>query len=91
MKKLFVEDLPKIHNTDRIDWNKSQGHSVRFIFNDIQGEFEILRSYKKENVNVLDLKYNNNIYYEFKRTRFLGCNFGTSVHNGFNEEIVNGG
>ena len=39
MKKIFIEDLPK--KGDKIDWKRSEGHTIHFIYEDIEGEILI--------------------------------------------------
>ena len=39
MKKIFTEDLPK--KGDKIDWKKSEGHTIHFIYEDVEGEILI--------------------------------------------------
>lgn len=42
MRKVYLDDLPIIGKSDRINWNESVGHKVKFIYDDIEGEIEIL-------------------------------------------------
>ena len=43
MRKVFLDELPrKGGKSDRIDWKKSVGCKIPFIYDDIQGEMEII-------------------------------------------------
>ena len=53
MKKVFLDNLPR--RGKLIDWKNSVGYKVNFIYDNIEGEVEIL-DYNKRN---LDVKYNN--------------------------------
>ncbi|MBM7835750.1 hypothetical protein [Clostridium sardiniense] len=72
MRKVFLEDLPKRGN--RIDWKKSVGCNVPFIYDDIEGEAYIA---SKEN-NYLTIKYNGK-QYEISTDGFKKCEFGKIV------------
>lgn len=67
MRKVFLDDLPKKYgfgaNKDKlvIDWKKSIGYKVKFIYNDIEDEFEIIGYDHKVNI-----VYKNNIYKVFQ-------------------------
>ena len=62
MKKVFLNNLPKKKHGDKlvIDWKNSIGYKVRFIYDDTQGEFEIIEYDKK--YQKLKIKYNDNEY-----------------------------
>ena len=49
MRKVFLEDLPRQdgYNGKRIDWKNSIGYKVPFIYDDIDGEVEIVGINKK--------------------------------------------
>lgn len=69
MRKVLISDLPtkKYGNTFRIDWMKSVGLKVKFIYDDLNGEIKIV-DYNNGKINVL---YNNSKYwigtYEFAK------------------------
>lgn len=42
MKKIFLDNLPKRGNTNQINWKASIGYKVKFIYDDIKGEIEIV-------------------------------------------------
>lgn len=70
MKKMFVEDLPK--KGKMIDWNKSVGCSIRFIYEDVEGEV-LISSYKN---NVLGIKYLDEDIYYIQTGEFRQCGLG---------------
>ena len=61
-KKIFLENLPKKKYKDKenIDWSNSIGYKIRFIYEDIKDEFEIIEYDKK--YQKLKIKYNDNEY-----------------------------
>ena len=59
MRKIFLDDLPRYKNTNKVDWNKAIGSKVSFIYNEVQGEIELL-SYDSK-CRELTLKYNERI------------------------------
>lgn len=42
MRKVFLDDLPKWGDGVRINWSKSVGYKFKFVYDDIEGEIEIL-------------------------------------------------
>ncbi|MEM5592782.1 hypothetical protein AAHH67_15435 [Niallia circulans] len=42
MKKVFIDHLPKRKNGKslKIDWNKTIGHKIYFVYEDIQGNLK---------------------------------------------------
>ena len=76
MKKVFLNNLPKKKHGDKlvIDWKNSIGYKVRFIYDDTQGEFEII-DYIKSRYSKIILKYNNK-YFNIKILLFKNCNIG---------------
>ena len=71
MKKIFLDILPK--NNKRIDWKNSIGYKVRFIYDDIEGEVEIIDyNTEKRRLNILY----NNIEFSIITSSFLECNLG---------------
>lgn len=56
MRKVYLDKLPK--RGKNIDWKKSVGHNIRFEYDDIVGEFEII-DYDKNTYKV-KLLYNDN-------------------------------
>ena len=57
MRKVFTDELP--HKGIQVNWIKSVGYEVKFIYDDIKGEVEIVDYFKKNNKNYLKIKYNN--------------------------------
>ena len=76
MKKVFLNNLPKKKHGDKlvIDWKNSIGYKVRFIYDDTQGEFEII-DYIKSRYSKIILKYNNK-YFNIRILLFKNCNIG---------------
>lgn len=64
MRKVFLDELPRWEKGEgagvpgKINWAKCVGHKVKFIYEDIEGEIEII-GYNKE-TRKLNVKYNNN-------------------------------
>ena len=60
MRKMFIENLPRRHgrNGKEIDWKNTIGYKVKFVYDDIEGEVEII---DYENLHVKFL-YNNKTY-----------------------------
>ena len=69
MKKVFSDNLPR--KGKYIDWENSVGYNVKFIYDNIEGEIEILNYYK----SYLDIYYNNNIFH-ILASSFLDCRLG---------------
>jgi len=63
--------LPK--NNKRIDWKNSIGYKVKFIYDDIEGEVEIIDyDIEKQKLNILY----NNIEFSIITSSFLECRLG---------------
>lgn len=90
MKKIFLDELPRLMKDSRskgkyIDWNKSVGEIVSFIYDDIEGKIKIL----EYNTGILKVEYDENIYY-INYEEFRKCCLGNIVEkNTFNEEKYN--
>lgn len=60
MKKVFLDELP--HNWKGVDWQNCVGRKVHFIYDDIEGDFEIINYIKGKNYyNKLETNYNGRI------------------------------
>lgn len=78
MRKVFLDDLPKrkYGNNERVDWKNSVGYKVKFIYNDIEGEIEIIKYYKNSNnMGYIEIKYNDT-YLSIRTDAFLKCVIG---------------
>lgn len=75
MRQVFLENLPhgkkskkgqtrKDAKNKRVNWADSVGYTIRFIYDDIEGDFKIIQ-YEKVNNGTLTIQYNNK---EFKIT-----------------------
>lgn len=63
MRKVFLDDLPRWEEGSRyagkIKWSEVKGHKINFIYDDVEGEFEILNFISKG--RKLTLKYKDSI------------------------------
>lgn len=75
-RKIFLDKLPKYKQGDKyyIDWIHSIGYKVSFIYEDVQGEVEILE-YIKDKHPKLRIKYENNCF-EIDIEVFKQCGLG---------------
>jgi len=74
-KKVFLEDLPRRGKLiSLVDWKKCIGCKVKFIYDDINGEIEIV-DYKSKG-NRLYIKYLDKEIWELMTTQFKVCGFG---------------
>ena len=82
-RKIFLEELPKkkdisFNNKTRgINWEKSIGYKVRFIYDDIEGDVEIIE-YILE-YQFLIIKYNH-IEFKISINGFKTCSFGNLLN-----------
>ena len=77
-KKIFLENLPKkkYKDKEKIDWSNSIGYKIRFIYEDIKDEFEIIEYDKK--YQKLKIKYNDKIY-EKDTNGIINCEIGKII------------
>ena len=54
MRKVFLENLPR-RKDKTIDWNNCYWIILKFVYDDIEGEFELLDKIK--NTNKINVKY----------------------------------
>ena len=87
MRKVFLDELPKWEygtNKGRINWKESIGHKVNFIYDDVQGEVEILDYHQKEqrfNIRYLDCEL-----FSIKTGEFSRCALGKLLKKKTNVE-----
>lgn len=90
MRKVFLDDLPrwgKGSHEGKINWEKCAGYKVNFIYDDIEGEIEIVKSYTKEKNNnrYIQCKYKDNNVYSIYSNDFvkgrLGMIIGKKTYN----------
>lgn len=74
MRKVFLDELPR--KNKYINWKQSVGYVVRFIYNDIEGELEVL-DYEPKGQKLL-LGYNNNKH-NIRTSDFIRCKLGRIV------------
>lgn len=84
MRKVFLDDLPR--RKEGIDWAASVGHKVKFIYDDVEGEFEIIR-YEK-NKQRLSYLYNGKEFCQ-KTNGLLKAKLMHTVKT-FDKTIMNG-
>lgn len=72
MRKVFLEDLPR--KGKLIDWKKSAGYKVKFIYDNIEGYIEII-NYNKNHGN-LTVKHNDKINKSINTGNFINCKLG---------------
>lgn len=60
MRKVFLDDLPK--NGTRINWEKSIGYKISFIYDDIIGDMYIHNTYRCDHSRIIEVCYNKKIY-----------------------------
>lgn len=86
IKKIFSEDLPIYKEgtyKNCIDWKSTIGYKVKFIYDDIEGEVEIVNYNTKG--NKLTLKYLEINNYKMDTTQFLACMLGKMLGKYTNE------
>ena len=74
MRKVFLDELPRggrYIKKNSINWKESIGSKVKFVYDDIEGEIEIV-DYKN---SYLTVKYENKTK-TIKRDNFLNCRLG---------------
>lgn len=85
MRECFLDELPKYKDgryKNKIQWQNSNRCKIKFVYDDIQGEFVVL-DYNKNN-HILKVQYNNSIY-ELATGQILCCNLGGIVLNKLND------
>ena len=87
MKKVFLENLPrwdknKKGNEGTINWRLSIGYCVKFQYNDIEGEVEIV-DYKD---GYLYIKYQDNDIFKINGGHFFNCKLGSLLSKKITEE-----
>lgn len=72
MRKVLLDELPKRNR--KINWKKSIGCKIKFIYNDIEGEIKIVNYEVKE--QKLYIKYLDTPIFEISTNGFQRCAFG---------------
>jgi len=74
LRKVFLDELPR--RGKFINWKESVGYKVRFIYDDIEGEIEIINYYKNNKKKYyFEIKYNN-IIHSVNLNSFSKCALG---------------
>jgi ribosomal protein S27E/very-short-patch-repair endonuclease len=80
-QEIFLDNLPhggkKNISNKRINWEKSIGYKVKFIYDDIEGWIEIINYNKK--TRRLSIKYNKNIM-DIGTGNFQNCQLGKMLN-----------
>lgn len=83
MRKIFLDDLPKGGgsgiSSSNINWLKSIGYDVKFIYDNIEGDFTI-KNYDKK-LRILLIEYDNFLY-EIDTRPFLQCKLDKILKKG---------
>lgn len=77
VRKVFSEILPKWENgrcKGQINWTKSIGYKVKFIYDDIEGELDII-DYESKG-RYLYIKYLNKELFKIQTDGFINCHLG---------------
>ena len=71
IRKVFLDNLPRYKgkNNGSINWTESIGYNIRFIYDDIEGEINLI-DYKKP---YLYIKYLNKPIFKIANSNFLKC------------------
>lgn len=79
MRKVFLEDLPRRNDVNNhIDWKNSIGYKVKFVYDDIKGEFIII-SYNKNSRKLTVTHQDKN--FEIIVSDFVKCNIYKILNN----------
>ena len=81
MKKVFLEDLPKCRNGKNFDWKSSIRYKIKFVYEDIQGEIEIIDYISP----YLYIKYLNKDVFRINSSHFRKCQLGKLLDKKTNE------
>jgi hypothetical protein len=87
LKKVFLDELPRggeYLTNDKINWKKSIGYKVKFVYDDIEGEVEIV-DYNSMNRNIF-LKYKDYQPFEIVASSFRNCSLGGLLQEEFKFE-----
>ena len=76
MRKVFLEDLPKWENganKNRTNWKESIGYRIRFIYDNIEGEFKIIDYIERD----ILIKYLDKDVFRIATSGFSKCLLGS--------------
>lgn len=89
IRKVFLDELPKWEtgtNKGRVIWNLSIGYNIKFIYDDIEGEIEIMEFDKT--TNKLTILYRNNEY-SLETNSIIKCKLGIVLNKRNKNYIYN--
>jgi len=78
-KQIFLENLPR-HRGKNIDWEKSVGNAIDFIYDNIEGKIEIV-DYNRNKQRYLTIRYKEYHTFDIYSGSFLECAIGTYLNN----------
>ena len=74
MRKVFLENLPRKRKGNFIDWKNCVGYIIHFIYDDVEGDMEII-DYITNTRSYVSIKYLNEIY-NIRTDSLKICNLG---------------
>ena len=75
MRKVFLENLPRKRKGNFIDWKNCVGYIIHFIYDDVEGDMEII-DYITNTYSYVSIKYLNEVY-NIRTDSLKICNLGT--------------
>ena len=75
MRKVFLENLPRKRKGKFIDWKNCVGYIIHFIYDDVEGDMEII-DYITNTYSYVSIKYLNEVY-NIRTDSLKICNLGT--------------
>lgn len=85
MRKVFLDDLPRYNSGEykgEVNWNKSIGKKVDFIYDDLKGKIAIVKVHKREGNIEFTLKYKNIEYYPISISQLTTCDLSKLIKYG---------
>lgn len=88
MRKVFLDELPR--KNKNINWKQSVGYVVKFIYDDIEGDIEIIDLTRENRTSVLTLKIlETNKFFKMNASHFKECKLGNFLMIYTNEFKIN--
>ena len=79
-KNIWIDlsNLPRNNKNQKIDWSKSIGTTLKFKYNEINGEIIIINNFPKEcRVSIYIKDYTNECGYKIARDSLINCRLGS--------------